>query len=218
MLSHLDRIIFPDRCEVIEVIPSQRYVYPIFKNGSTTLYWAAREQGWKIKFNEQIQKLTSIDIVLRDPEQRFVSGISTFVQHVLRDNTDLDPATVLWFAKNYLFLNRHYAPQFLWLVNLSRYLAPDIQLNFIGMEDIASITPTTTQPLGIEPATTELVAEVLNLPNNQMYQQLDQAVFNCIGQTMTFGQLAEHLQAVETEAYNYVVGNAQKILNALPKT
>lgn len=217
MLSHLDRIIFPDRCEVIEVIPSQRYVYPIFKNGSTTLYWAAREQGWKIKFNEQIRKLDSIDVVLRDPEQRFVSGISTFVQHVLRDNPSLDPATVLWFAKNYLFLNRHYCPQFLWLVNLSRYLDSETRLNFISMEDIKSITPTTTQPLGISPVSTELVTEVQNLPNNQMYQKLDQALFACVNHSLTFGQLIEHLQNTELEAYNYVVANTQKILNALPK-
>ena len=218
MLSHLDRIIFPDRCDVIEVIPSQRYVYPIFKNGSTTLYWAAKQQGWKIKFNEQIQKLDTIDVVLRDPEQRFISGISTFVQHVLRDNPTLDPATVVWFAKNYLYLNRHYLPQFLWLVNLARYLDPDARLNFIGMTDIKSITPTTTQPLGVEPASPELIAKVQHLPNNQMYQLLDLALFDCVGQSLTFVQLVEHLQTTQPEAYNYVVGNAQKILNALPKT
>ena len=30
MLSQLDNIIFPDRCEVLEVAP-QRFVYPIIK-------------------------------------------------------------------------------------------------------------------------------------------------------------------------------------------
>jgi len=32
MLSRLDDVIYPNRCEVIEIEPSQRYIYPIFKN------------------------------------------------------------------------------------------------------------------------------------------------------------------------------------------
>jgi hypothetical protein len=86
------------------------------------------------------------------------------------------------------------------------------------MEDIKLITPTTTQPLGVEPASPELIAEVQNLPNNQMYQLLDQSLFDCVGRSLTFVQLVEYLQTTQPEAYNYVVGNAQKILNALPKT
>ena len=57
MLSPLDRIIFPDRCEVIEVIPSQRYVYPIFKNGRSSLSEAADKNNWRIRINNQIKKI-----------------------------------------------------------------------------------------------------------------------------------------------------------------
>lgn len=217
MLSHLDRSIFPDRCEVIEVIPSQRYVYPIFKNGSTTLYWEARQLDWKIKFNEQIKKLSSIDVILREPSERFISGISTFVQHVLRDNPNLDQATVLWFAKNYLFLNRHYCPQFLWLVNLAKYLSPSTQLNFIGMSDIKTITDSTTQPLGITKPAPELVSEVIDLPQNKMYQQIDNILFNdCMNQSMTFDEVVQHIQKKDPDAYQYVVGYSKKILDVLP--
>jgi hypothetical protein len=76
MLSHLDRVLFPDRCEVIEIIPSQRYVYPIFKNGSSSLRIAARKNNWRIKINEQITQLTEIDVVIRNPLERFISGIT----------------------------------------------------------------------------------------------------------------------------------------------
>lgn len=217
MLLHLDRSIFPDRCEVIEVIPSQRYVYPIFKNGSTTLYWAAKEQGWKIKLNEQIRKLNSIDVVLRSPGERFISGLSTFVQHTLRDNPELDKKTVIWFAKNYLFLNRHYCPQFLWLVNLAKYLNTDAQLNFIGMADIKSITDTVTQPLGIKEPEVELVNEIADLPHNKMYHQLDSILFdNCMNQSMTFNEVVNLLMQKDPSTYQYVVGHSKKILNVLP--
>ena len=60
MLSHLDRIIFPDRCEVIEVIPSQRYVYPIFKNGRSSLYITAEKNNWRIRLNDQIKKINGL--------------------------------------------------------------------------------------------------------------------------------------------------------------
>lgn len=216
MLSHLDRSIFPDRCEVIEVIPSQRYVYPIFKNGSTTLFWEARQLGWKIKFNEQIKKLKSIDVVLREPHERFVSGISTFVQHTIRDNPDLDLNTVIWFAKNYLFLNRHYCPQFLWLVNLAKYLGTDAQLNFIGMEDIKSITDSVTQPLGITAPDPTLISQVEDLPHNKMYQQIDNILFqDCIGKSMTFNEVIKYIQQADPVVYEYVVGHSRKILNVL---
>jgi hypothetical protein len=43
MLSQLDHIIYPDRCEVYEIVPSQRYFYPIFKNGSSSIMMTAQE-------------------------------------------------------------------------------------------------------------------------------------------------------------------------------
>jgi hypothetical protein len=131
MLSHLDCIIFPDRCEVIEVLPSQRYVYPIFKNGQSSLRAETHKNNWRIYLNEQVKKINNIDIFLREPTERLASGISSFIQTTIRDNPDLDIHTVKWFAENYLHLNRHYAPQFSWIVNLARYTHSDCVLNFL---------------------------------------------------------------------------------------
>lgn len=78
MLSYLDCIIFPDRCEVIEVIPSQRYVYPIFKNGRSSLYYYVKTHKYRLLFNEQLKKLNSIDVILQDPYERFTSGVNAF--------------------------------------------------------------------------------------------------------------------------------------------
>ena len=129
MLSHLDFIIFPDRCEVIEVIPSQRYFYPIFKNGSSSVYEQAKLSKWRIYLNDQIKKLQTIDVVIRDPEQRFMSGMNTFVAQTIEKNPTLDLDTIKWFTKNYLHINRHYSMQFSWLLNLARYLDSNAKLN-----------------------------------------------------------------------------------------
>jgi hypothetical protein len=213
MLSHLDSIIFPDRCEVIEIIPSQRYVYPMFKNGRSSLYYHAEKYKCKILINEQIKKIDSIDIILRDPLQRVISGINTFVQMTMREYPELDSKTILWFAQNYLFLNRHYAPQFLWLVNLARYLSPGTTLNFLGMDQLTNITQVDRKPPGVSPATEQLVNQLTNIPNNEMYHRIDQILINCIGQSIQFNQLIQYIQKQDSTAYDWVIGRSQRILN-----
>ena len=212
MLSHLDCIIFPDRCEVIEIIPSQRYVYPIFKNGKSSLYYHANTHKCRLLFNEQLKKLNSIDVILRDPYERFTSGVNTFVQMTVRDHPELDTATVLWFAQNYLFLNRHYAPQFLWLINLARYIDSTTKLNFLGMEQLTNIAHEDHKPIGVLPATEQLVNQLKNIPENEMYQRIDQVLLKCIGQSLRFDHLIQHIQKQDYTAYDYVIGRSQRIL------
>jgi hypothetical protein len=213
MLSHLDRIIFPDRCEVIEVVPSQRYVYVIFKNGHSSFNSFKITNPCRIIVNQQIQKLTNIDVIVRDPQDRLISGINTFIQHTVRDNPDLDPITVEWFALNYLCLNRHYASQFSWLLNLARYLNPDTTLNFLPMSAVGDITGLDMKPIGIQQASKELIDKINLITNNEMYQRIDAVIFGCIGQSMTFTQLLQYIKTVDLPAYEYVIGHAQQILN-----
>jgi hypothetical protein len=212
MLSHLDSIIFPDRCEVIEIIPSQRYVYPIFKNGRSSLYYYADTHKCRVLINEQLKKLNSIDVVLRDPSERLVSGINTFIQMTLRDHPELDSNTVFWFAQNYLFLNRHYTPQFLWLVNLARYINLGAKLNFLGMDQLTNIAQEDHKPMGILPATTQLINQIKNIPGNEMHQRIDQILVSCIGQSLQFDQLIQHIHQQDSTAYDCVVGRSKRIL------
>ena len=221
MLSHLDSIIFPDRCEVIEIIPSQRYVYPIFKNGRSSFYVYASKHKCRIVLNNQIKKLNSIDIVLRDPQERLESGINTFIQMTLRDHPTLDKNTISGFAQNYLFLNRHYAPQFLWIVNLARYLNPETKLNLLSMDQLTSITDIHDKPAGVSLISDELIAQLKNIPNNEMYHRIDQTLMSCIGESVGFDQLMHRIKTQDPIAYDWVVGRSQRILAptyVLPKT
>jgi hypothetical protein len=213
MLSHLDRSLFPDRCEVIEIIPSQRYVYVIFKNGHSSFDSFKITNPCRILINQQIQKLNNIDIIIRNPEDRLPSGINTFIQHTLRDNPNLDPFTVEWFALNYLSLNRHYVSQFSWLLNLARYLDANTKLNFLSMDAIGEITGFNKKPRGVPPVSAELIEKISLIKNNEMYHRIDTVIFDCIGQTMTFTQLLQHIKKTDAAAYTYVIGYAQQILN-----
>jgi hypothetical protein len=213
MLSHLDRILFPDRCEVIEIIPSQRYVYIIFKNGHSSFFTPQKTNNWQIRINEQIRRITTIDVIIRNPQDRLISGINTFIQHTLRDNPSLDSATVEWFALNYIALNRHYASQFAWLLNLARYLTPDAKLNFLPMTAVGELTGRDLKPEGVTQADTALIEKILSIKNNEMYQRIDTVIFDCIGQSLTWQQLLQQIKTSDVVAYEYVVVYAQQILN-----
>jgi hypothetical protein len=165
--------------------------------------------------NQQILKIHSIDVVIRDPKDRLVSGINTFIQHTLRDNPDLDRSTVQWFAQNYLHLDRHYCSQFNWLLNLARYTKPDTQLNFLSMKDIGVITSgIDRKPAGIEIASNKLAQQIQQTKNNEMYQRIDTVIFESIGQSMTFHQLLQQIKKFEPAAHEYVIEYAQKILKS----
>jgi hypothetical protein len=213
MLSHLDRSLFPDRCEVIEVVPSQRYVYAIFKNGHSSLSSYQIVNNPRVFVNQQIKKIKSIDVIIRNPYDRFVSGINTYIQHTINENPTLDLATVEWFAQNYLYLNRHYCPQFSWLLNLARYINVDTTLNLLPMSAISDITGRNDKPTGIVEASDELFKKLSHITNNKMDQRIDTVIFDSIGQTMTFTQLLQHIKTTDPDAYAYVIEYAQQILN-----
>jgi len=69
MLKHWNELLTTD-CIVINVGPHT--IYPIFKNGSSSLMAVAD----KTYVNKQIANCNNIIILLRDPEERFVSGIN----------------------------------------------------------------------------------------------------------------------------------------------
>jgi len=214
MLSHLDRILFPDRCEVIEIVPSQRYVYPIFKNGSSSIHRAAKQNGWRVRFNEQLTHINSIDVIVRDPKTRLASGINSYIQIILRDNPTLDPATVEWFALNYLYLNSHYAPQFMWLANLARFVKLDTQLNFLDMKNLTEITNVKRDP-GFGSASADLIDKTNSIKQAEMYQRIDNQLFARVNSSITVGQLWQCIKDTDSVAYDYVIGHAEKILKPL---
>jgi hypothetical protein len=199
MLSRLDDIIYPNRCEVIEIEASQRYIYPIFKNGSSSLIEHARQQNYKILINEQIKRVPIIDVILRDPLSRYISGIQTFVHDIKKENPTLDVDTILYFADNYLFLNRHYAPQLSWIINLSRYA--DAKLRLHNMDALSTFTPLTQKPHKDIQFDQAVLDRLSNNIHNEMYLRLDNLLLQLIGQELTFKDILTYLKQQDPQAY-----------------
>ena len=202
MLSRLDDIIFPNRCEVIEIKASHRYIYPIFKNGSSSFYEHVRQNNCKILINDQIKRIPIVDIVLRDPMQRFLSGFNTYVYNTKRDNPQLDVDTIIYFAEEYLFLNRHYAPQISWIVNLSKYINKDTSLRLYDMASISKFIDISIKPEETNMLSAEVVDRLKNNLHNEMYQRLDHCLMELIGKEVTFNEILSHIHTQDPIAYS----------------
>jgi hypothetical protein len=116
MFKHSKKLLQTD-CVVVSV--NDHTVYPIFRVGSTSLFDSADK-----KFtNKEISQLENITVLLRDPEERFVSGLNKYCwQHAL----DVD---AVWnqVAKGNL-IDRHFAPQYIWLVHLGVFYKGKVSL------------------------------------------------------------------------------------------
>jgi len=223
MFSEIDDTIFPDSCEVIYLSSSQHYVFPIMKNGSSSFFvqiQSGQRPDWQIITNKQITQIRQpITVFIREPKERFISGVNTYLQHIDRDYPGLDHKTILWFVDNYLFLNRHYCPQFFWLLNLNRYLHPTAKLKFSSMSDIDSLTNLNFRA-DIVPPTAELLQKIenFNWKKLDLYFYLDQLLLDRVGQEFTFDELISDIQKKHTDVYDLIFKKAQQIFDALPKT
>ena len=126
MLTQLDYELFPDDPEVYK-LPSGELVAKIFKNASSSL----DRQCYELATIEEISQARTIVAYWREPISRFISGVSTFVQ---QSGVSVDTAV------RYLFLNKHYAPQFYSIVNLTRFMGKHACFSFKSLESISSIT------------------------------------------------------------------------------
>ena len=216
MFSEVDSIIFPDSCEVIQVA-SQQFVYPIFKCGRSSLTLSMESKGWTFVAEKDIPTIAGpITIFLRDPRDRFLSGVNTYLQHLENEGNNLDQHTVLYFINRYLFLNRHYAPQFFWLLNLARFTGPDTLVTFSSMTEIGRLTDLNHRA-DVDPITNELREKIesFDWSKLELYYYLDQILLDHIGKTIKLRDLIKYVQTKHSMLYKIVFQKTLDIVDVL---
>ena len=204
MLTEIDSILFSDDCEVVEIPLHNQWVYLIHKNGTSSLRNLQEKYDLNLLVAEQIRQLDFVDVYIRDSKDRYVSGVNTYLQHLKRDHPDLDQATAFWFAKQYKFLNRHYVPQFHWLLNLSRYLSPKTKLRIRDFKDFNLIAEVQNRA-DIIPSDDEFRQRLLsNDPGLELWLFLDQILLDLAGTEMTWSELLGHYQTKHTKIFDLV--------------
>jgi hypothetical protein len=205
MKTALDTELFPNKCEVIFLSLHNQWIYCIQKNGNSSLHAQQAQDGLAVFVNEQIRELECVDIYIRNPRARYVSGVNTYLQQLMRDTQELDYNTAFWFAKRYKFLNSHYLPQFHWIANLSKYLNKTTKLRFRDFKDFASVVDF-QERAGINPPSAEFVTELLdNNPGIDLWLHLDRVLLNLVGQQLTWDELLEHYKSNHQEIIKHVL-------------
>ena len=205
MKTALDTELFPELCEVVEMPLHNQWVYLIQKNGSSSLRGQRIKDNLVIFTNNEIQTLDCVDVYIRNPRARYVSGVNTYLQHLQRDYPELDYQTAFWFARRYKFLNTHYLPQFHWLANLSRYLREDTKIRFRDFKNLGQITDINHDAY-MKPPTAEFVDILFKDDINiELWLFLDQILLDLTGQEMTWPQLLDHYQHNHPDIIKHVL-------------
>jgi len=173
MLIHWNKILNTD-CKVVRI--KDQLVYPIFRVGSTSLVHSASE----IYTNHEINGLKNIIILLRSPEERFVSGLNEYCQ---QNKIDVDTA---WrMAGRGELIDRHFAPQYMWLLHLSKYHDGSITLLPFGY--IKNLTNMHMR------RTVESRTQVTPL---EKFVEVDRQLMTLVGQTMMLKPLVKRYKDV----------------------
>jgi hypothetical protein len=204
MLTEIDSILFSDDCEVVFLPLHNQWVYLIQKNGTSSLRNLEKKYNLKLLVNEQIRQLDFVDVYIRDAEDRYVSGVNTYLQHLKRDHPALDQSTAFWFAKQYKFLNRHYVPQFHWLLNLSRYLSSHSKIRIRNFENFSLIAEDQDRA-DIIPCSNEFRQKLLsNNTGLELWLFLDQVLLDLAGAEMTWAEILNHYRTAHTTTFDLI--------------
>jgi len=116
MLTQWNKLLNTD-CKVVRV--GNEIVYPIFRVGYTTLMSVCDH----VYVNEQIQECSNVNVLIRDPAERFISGINEYSK---QNNVSVEFTWKLVNAGK--LYDRHFTPQFLWLMHLCRYYKREVTI------------------------------------------------------------------------------------------
>ena len=178
--------LFTTDCRII-ILDANNSVYPIFKNGQTSLFMYAEEKKLKIFKNKQLQDVKKIKVFLRDPLQRFVSGVHTVIELEKINYVDVFLKEVECF-KQY---NRHFIAQFYWLMHLFKYFKGVVEL--APVKELYEFIPTRGGP-PIKKLTSSRKKKILSI-ENRTYVDVDYKLMNkYLGQTVELEKIIKEFK------------------------
>ena len=131
-------------CEVIK-FSKELNIYTIFKNGRSSLTIHAKNNSLPVIKNKEILALSDITTYVRDPVERFVSGVHTFFYfNQLKINNE-----ILKKIDNFEIVDRHFIPQSAWLLHLYRFYRGNIILK--DVKEVYNLVPLREGPWSNNP-------------------------------------------------------------------
>ena len=121
-----------------------RFIYPIFKNGKSSIEIYANGNNCKWLINSQCNRADCITVFIRQPKDRFISGVHSFIEFEKRKNKNLDYDTMLYAIQNYGITNEHFDPQFFWIKRLRKYYNGHLHLQ--DVKNLLHLIPNRDRP------------------------------------------------------------------------
>ena len=150
-------------------------IYPIFKNGRTSLYHYGLEKQAETFTNKQLKNLKHIHVFLREPDERFISGVNTYIEF---ENLGSQEDSILKQIEEMKICDRHFVPQYFWLMHLSKYFKGSVRLTTI--EELRLTISTKDEPVkpnGTEiPHVTKKRKEKIKKINFKKYVDVDKKI------------------------------------------
>jgi len=178
--------IFTTDCSVIKMLNGE-YVYPIFKNGRSSLSNYAQQNELEVLKNEQLSTLEEITVFLRDPVKRFVSGVHT----VIGFEDVINVPAFLKEVENFNFYNRHFIPQVYWLLHLLKYFKGKVKL--LPVEELYNIIPNRDAPK-INKLTAERKQQILSIEHENYIQADQRLMHRYLGKTVELKTIIEEFK------------------------
>jgi hypothetical protein len=170
MLKHWNKLLNTD-CTVVGI--GHHTVYPIFRVGSSSLF-ASSDKKYT---NHEIKDCKHIDILIRDPRDRFISGLLEYSR-----KNGLDIHNALLSVRAGKLIDRHFAPQYMWLLHLYKFYRGPVTLK--SFEHIKTITNT-----HINKANTN--RKEVTVPTPEQFLKVDYLLMQHYDKTMKLGDLIE---------------------------
>ena len=172
MLTHWNKLLNTD-CTVVDIGPHT--VYPIFRVGSSSLMLAAD----KTYVNSHIAKCKHIDVMIRDPGDRFVSGINEYSR---QNNLNIEETWKL--VEQGKLVDRHFAPQYMWLLHLYKFYKGTVTI--LPFDHIKQITSVHERKDDINKP----------VPLLKSFLNVDHAIIEHYNETFELGRLIERYRNV----------------------
>ena len=178
--------IFTIDCSVIKM-PNGEYVYPIYKNGRSSLRQFAKQDRLEVIKNEQLSTLTDVTVFLREPAERFVSGVHTVIEF----ENIIDVPAFLKEVENFNFYNRHFIPQVYWLLHLLKYFKGKVKL--LPVETLYNMIPNRDAP-NINKLTAERQQQILSIEHKNYIQADQRLMYSYLGKTVELKTIIEEFK------------------------
>jgi hypothetical protein len=164
--------------------------------------------GLKSVPSNKFDQLETVQVFLRDPLDRYISGVQTYISTL---SDDLDKSTVLSMIDQYLFFNSHFSLQFHWLVNLARHTPALIHIK--SLDQLSSIT---NMHRNSQVRDQQLCNRFNNNKKLQFYLELDKILINdFMNQTATLKDIVAHIQQHRPDVYQEVILRSKHICSVL---